>query len=93
MECEQTALGEYVCSKIKKIDELEADIAALSKTNRQLIQEATHGINKADVIREMIKEVLKDSNSYETAGDLAARMWNYMDNWEKNDEPDGKISR
>ena len=41
---------------------------------------------RIDAIRELIKEVLKDSTSYESAGDLAARIWQYLDNMEKSDE-------
>ena len=35
---------------------LRADVAALSKTNRELIRDATHGIDKAQAIRDMVEE-------------------------------------
>ena len=56
LELNVTNLEASVRTYIKEIAELEADVAALSKTNRELIRDATHGIDKAQAIRDMVEE-------------------------------------
>ena len=69
-----------------EIAELKTDVAALSKTNRQLIRGATHGIDKADAIREMLKKI-----DWIRCLSLMPKIdvqdiENYADNLEKSDE-------